>query len=371
MPIRIAVNALYLIPGGVGGSEVYLRCLLQALAAVDEDNSYLVFANQETDRGLVPAKPNFALVPQPVRAVHRPARILWEQSALPLALRRWRPAVVFNPGFTTPLVAPCPAVTVFHDLQHKRHPEYFRWFDLPFWRLLLWAAAHRSDRILAVSEATRQDLLRYYSIPAARIRVVPHGVEEAFFEIGRKRRQRQPESFFLTVSTLHPHKNLDRLVRAFGRFHSMRPDYRLVIAGLRGFHTAALERLIGDLGLREAVELTGWLARDQLTGLFLRARACILPSLFEGFGMPALEALAAGVPMACSAIEPLRSVAGEAALLFDPASEDAILDAMARVALDEGLRVSLAAAGPLRAEKFSWRETAKQTLAVLQEAASG
>jgi glycosyltransferase involved in cell wall biosynthesis len=240
---------------------------------------------------------------------------------------------------------------------------------LPFWRLLLWQSAHGSTRLVAVSEATREDLLRYYSLPPAKIRVVLHGVEEEFFEIGRRRKGLQPEPYLLAVSTLHPHKNLDRLIRVFAEFRSARPEYRLVIAGLRGFQSEALERSIGELGLGDSVRLTGWLPREELADLYLRARAYVNATLFEGFGMPVLEALAAGIPTACSSIEPLKSVAVSAALLFDPGDEAAILDAMVRITSDDPLRARLSIAGPARASQFSWRKAAEQTLAVLQEAA--
>ena len=167
--VRIGVNALYLIPGGVGGTEIYLRELLSALAELDQVNEYLVFTNLETQSDLVPKQANFHWKPQAVHARFRPARILWEQIVLPVEAARYRLDVLFNPGFTAPVFSPCRQVTVFHDLQHKRHPEYFRWFDLPFWRLLLWAAAHRSHRLIAVSEATRADLLRFYRIPKERV----------------------------------------------------------------------------------------------------------------------------------------------------------------------------------------------------------
>jgi glycosyltransferase involved in cell wall biosynthesis len=367
--LRIGVNALYLLPGGVGGTEIYLRCLLNALAEIDSRNEYVIFTNRETGADIAPARPNFSVAPQSVRATFRPARILWEQTGLPLALRRQSIDVLFSPGFTSPALCFCPSVTVFHDLQHKRHPEYFRWFDLPFWRLLLWQAAHGSTRLVAVSEATREDLLHYYRVSPAKIRVVLHGVEEEFFEIGRRRKALQPEPYLLAVSTLHPHKNLDRLIRAFAQFRRAQPEYRLVIAGLRGFHSGALERLVGELGLGDWVRLTGWLPREELADLYLRAHAYVNATLFEGFGMPVLEALAAGIPTACSSIEPLKSVAGSAALLFDPLDEAAILDAMVRITCDEELRARLSIAGPARASQFSWRESAEQTLELLQEAA--
>lgn len=355
---RIGVNALYLIPGGVGGTEIYLRELLAALGRRDKTNEYFVFTNLETGADLVPRQANFQWKPQAVRARFRPARILWEQTVVPLEASRYRLDVLFNPGFTAPILAPCPCITVFHDLQHKRHPEHFRWFELPFWRVLLWASAIRSRRLIAVSQATREDLLRYYKLKPESIAVISHGVEPAFFALDRTR----VESYLLCVSTLHPHKNLDRLIRAYAR---RKPDFRLVLAGMRGFYTRSLDTLISGLGIADSVQITGWIARTELYRLYERAHAFIYPSTFEGFGMPVLEALAAAIPVACSDIPPLREVADEAVLFFNPLDENAIADALDRIVTDEPLRRRLAEAGPQRARQFTWEQAAAATLDIL------
>ena len=360
--MRIGVNALYLIPGGVGGTEIYLRCLLAALAEIDTANEYFVFTNRETDATLAPAAANFHIQPQPVRASFRPARIGWEQTGLPFACLRLKLDVLLNPGFTAPVYAPCPSVTVFHDLQHKRHPEYFRWFELPAWRLLLYASAQVSRFVLADSEATRADVLLYYRLPESQVRLAPLGVDRAFFGLPRR-----PERFLLAVSTSHPHKNLDRLLAAFAEFRRARPEFRLVVTGVKGFAAEPLQALRDTLGLESAVEFTGWIPRQELYDLFSRAWAFVYPSRFEGFGLPVLEALAAGVPSACSAIEPLRGIAADAALLFDPDDTAAMRAALERVVCDEPLRARLAEAGPRRAADFSWQHTARLTLAALED----
>ena len=365
-PLRIGVNALYLIPGGVGGTEIYLRGLLGALAEIDGVNQYFVFTNRETGSDLAPAAPNFTVVPQAVRARFRPTRILWEQSALPIAGARRHLDVMLNPGFTAPLVCGCPQVTVFHDLQHKRHPEFFRWFDLPFWKFLLFWSARISTVLLADSPATAADLLKFYRLPESKIRVAPLGVEPEFFEVARRRR---PEPFLLSVSTLHPHKNLDGLLRAFAAFRAGHPEFRLVICGLHGFVAGPLHDLRDELGLREAVEFPGWIPRQDLRDLYARAWGFVYPSLFEGFGLPVLEALAAGIPTACSAIEPLAAMAGEAALLFDPHDPSAIAGAMERITCESILRERLAGEGPRRAARYSWKANAGLTLEALTGAA--
>jgi glycosyltransferase involved in cell wall biosynthesis len=360
-PLRIGVNALYLIPGAVGGTEIYLRGLLPALAEIDLVNQYFVFTNRETGSGLTPARPNFTAVPQPIRAASRPVRILWEQMALPLAAARLQLDVLFNPGFTAPLLAGCPQVTVFHDLQHIRHPEHFRWFDLPFWKALLFTAAHVSRTVLAVSPATAADVVRYYRLPPRRVRVALLGVDPVFFELAPRRR----EPFLLAVSTLHPHKNLDGLLRAFAEFHREHPEFRLTVCGLHGFFTGPLHELRERLGLAAEVDFPGWIPREELHSLYARAWAFIYPSFFEGFGLPVLEALAAGVPTACSDIEPMAGIAGDAALRFNPRDPAALLAALRRISFDGALRRRLAEAGPRRAAQFSWRATAEATLDAL------
>lgn len=363
MPLRIGINALYMIPGGVGGTEIYLRSLCTALAEIDHHNRYFVFTNRETGLDLVPAQDNFTHVPLGVRAVNRPARLLWEQTVLPLNAVRCRLDVLLNPGFTAPILCGCPQVTVFHDLQHKRHPEYFRWFDLPFWNFFLFWSITVSRRVVAVSGATASDLRRYYRLPPERVRTVLSGVDPRLFEVASRRR---PEPFLLAVSTLHPHKNLDGLLHAFAAFRQRHPEYRLVVSGIHGFFSTELHALRERLQLAHHVDFPGWIPRQDLYDLYARATAFLYPSLFEGFGLPVLEALAAGVPTACSQIEPLDSIAGSAALKFDPRDPDAIAQAMHLLVTDADLRERLAAAGPLRAAQFSWRATAEGILDVLR-----
>lgn len=353
--MKIGVNALYLIPGGVGGTEIYLRNLLAAFARVEHPHEIVSFVNEETLAAPLPGK----CIPMRVRAASRPARIGSEQIALPIACSRHGIDVLLNPGFTAPLLAPCPNVTVFHDLQHKRHSEHFRWWDLPFWRMLLFQSAISARRLIAVSHNTKRDLLEYYPLRAESIDVIHHGVDPSFFTIPRA-----PENVLLCVSTLHPHKNVERLVRMFGRLHARHPELRLVLAGIRGFATERIERMVIETGAAHAVEITGWLKTEALRTLYARAQAFVYPSTFEGFGMPVLEAMAAGIPVVCSDIPPLREVAADTALLFDPYDDDALLAALERVLVappDPAPAVE-------RARAFTWEAAARATLASCEAA---
>jgi len=347
--LHIGINALYLIPGRVGGTEVYLRSLVAAMEQEGAGHRITVFTNHET--GPLGVNPHVL----DVSGANRPARIVFEQVRLPRILRIANIDVLLNPGFTAPFNPPCPQVTVFHDLQHKRHPEYFRWYDLPAWRLLLWTSARRSNRLIAVSAATRDDLLRFYPfLSPGRIDVVPHGVDDEFFALAARR---EPRDFLLCPSTTHPHKNHLRLLRCFAQLRQRHPGLRLVLTGVKGFVHEEVGRLARSLG--PSVEVRGWVGRDELLELFRTARAIVYPSTFEGFGMPVAEALAAGVPLACSDIEPLRTLASGTGELFDPTDESAMAAAVER-ALARPQRVSQVA------RTLTWRKCAASTLNVLE-----
>ncbi|MBI3667596.1 MAG: glycosyltransferase family 4 protein [Acidobacteria bacterium] len=379
--LRIGVNALYLIPGGVGGTEIYLRHLLAALAEIDPLDQYFVFLNAETaaaEPPLVPAAPNFLVVSSRLRAANRPARLLWEQLALPFQAAARRLDVLFCPGFTSPLLTWIPRLTVIHDLQHKRQPQNFGPIELAAWRAAVWLSARFSRRIVTVSENSRRDILKIYGLKPDRVQVVRHGVEPEFFCLGENpainRRLLEAAGigdrpYLLAVSTVHQHKNWSQLLEAYRRLCDQGWPHHLVIAGLAGNYYSELVRLVGAAGLSDRVHFTGWVSRPVLRALFKYAAALVFPSTFEGFGLPVLEAMAAGVPVACSDIAPLREIAGDSVLYFDPDSPGAIAAAVSRLLSDADLARRLVAAGREAAAGFTWKAAAEQTLAILRQAA--
>jgi glycosyltransferase involved in cell wall biosynthesis len=364
-PLRIGVNALFLIPGGVGGTEIYLRNLLAALARNRRGHEFAVFLNRETALDLVPSQSNFRAIQTGIAATFRPRRIVYEQTLLGRAVRAAEVDVLFNPGFTAPLFPHCPNVTIIHDLQHHHHPEFFKRSDLLAWRFLVWASAKRSKHILTVSEASREDIHATYGVPFARIHTAEPGVEPEFFSLERV----GIESLILCVSTLHPHKNIERLVDAFAVFRSHRPEYRLILAGMRGFHGDAIERRIHHHGLDDRVTLTGWIERHAILELYSRAQFAVFPSTFEGFGMPVIEAMAAGVPLIASDIRPIKDIASGAALLFPPNDTESLTAAMEQFASNATLRAGHASRARERAAQFTWERAADITLDVLEQAA--
>ncbi len=365
--MRIGVNALYLLPGQVGGTEIYLRGLLSALAQNHDEREYVVFLNQESAAAnIVPVNSRFLAIVTAVRAANRPARLIFEQMQLPQLCRRHRLDVLLNAGFTGPWFSACPAVSVVHDLQFRDRPEFFTTADRIGWRMFIDPVLRRSARLLTVSQFTKRRLMHYYRVNAERIDVVWSAIDEQMFQLVWRPDETQP--YFLTVSTLHRHKNLERLLRAFSAFRKSHSEARLIVAGLAGSASADLEALRASLGLNEAVEFTHWIPRERLLNLFAGARAFIFPSRYEGFGFPPLEAMALGIPTVCSDIPVLQETCGDAVLRFETESDASLLDAMERVWTDAALRLHLTARARERATIFRWQNTAAGTLQSLERA---
>lgn len=378
--LRIGVNALYLIPGGVGGTEIYLRNLLEALARIDRRNQYFVYVNRETGADLCPRVANFAPVETGVRAKFRPGRLLWEQTGLAWATFRQNLDLLFSPGFTSPRWTRGESVTVIHDLQHRRHPENFGFFELRAWEASIRQSVKRSKLLVAVSKNTAHDLQEVYEVQPERVRVIPHGVEQDFFglkeneeydaaplaELGVRER-----GYILAVSTVHPHKNWERLLGAYQLLRQEGTELDLVVCGLPGKAWQNVQDQIAALGLTDNVKLLGWQPRKTLLTLFKFGEALVFPSTFEGFGMPVIEAQACRLPVACSDIPALREIADGAAELFDPTKEDEIAAAVARVLRDPSLRGRNVQAGLRRAKQYTWRRAAELTLAAFLDAKHG
>ena len=363
--LRIGINALYLIPGGVGGTEVYLKQLLAAMARKPRGHSFVVFTNREMGSKIEVDSPSVTIVETGVNATSRPSRILYEQTGLVSAALRAKIDVMLNTGFTAPLLLPRPNVTMIHDLQHHHHPEYFKATDLLAWRFLVWASAKNAKRLMTVSEASREDINAVYGVPLDRIRAAEPGFEPEFLTLERKR----IEPLILCVSTLHPHKNIERLIDAFADFCLKRKEYKLVLAGMRGFHTEAIEKRIDERGVRDRVTITGWISRADIMGLYSKARIAVFPSTFEGFGMPVVEAMAAGVPLITSDVRPMKDTAGDTALLFPATDTAALTEAMEKLAANETLRNMMASRAKKRVAAFTWDRAATIALDTLEQAA--
>ena len=374
--MRIGINTLFLIPGKVGGSEIYLRNLLRNLTMIDRENEYILFTNMENSGTFKISQDNFREVLCPIRANFRPARVLWEQFVLPFQIKKYKIEVLHSPGYTAPILTSCHSVGTIHDMNYFYYPEDFPRLTTMFLKLLVPLAARRSDKIITVSKNSKKDIVKILKVPESKICViyeagssqlpVPIAVEERV-KVREKFKERYgiDKKFILTVSVSHPHKNLHRLIEAYEiLWKKYQIAYQLVIVGIKGRSQSGLVNFVKERSLGKKVIFTGWISNEDLSSLYSEAQLFVFPSLFEGFGIPVLEAMTHGTPVVSSNAASLPEVVGGAALLVDPYSVDEIAEAMHRVLTKENLRANLVKKGLKRASQFSWERTAGETLAV-------
>jgi glycosyltransferase involved in cell wall biosynthesis len=373
---HIGLNLIFLVPGETGGMEVAARELIPALiGAAAPGTRFTAFVNREAAAAADgPWGELFPAVTVPVRARDRVQWVLGEQTLLPALAARARVDLVHSLASTAPLWGPFRRVVTIHDMIYARFPDAHPGIRDRGMRLLVPAAARRSARVIAISESTRDDLVTLLGLPAAKIDVVPQGLgsrpspqlalpaaqTRARFDLGERR-------VLLSLSAKRPHKNLSALI---GALSTIAPERRpvLVIPGYPTWHESELRELAASRGVGADVRFPGWVSAAEVEGLWAVADAFAFPSLYEGFGLPVLEAMARGVPVACSNASSLPEVAGDAALLFDPHEETAIAAAVLRLLEDPAEAGRLRARGLQRVREFTWERTARLTLASYERA---
>lgn len=375
--MRVGINSLFLIPEGVGGSETYLRNVIRELPALDPAIAYMLFTNRENAGTFdVPAGANLREMPCPVRAVRRPERLAYEYAALPLRAQRQGVDVLFSPGFTAPARRGYASVVNILDMQPEDMPENFTPLYHFVHTRLMRRAARSAAHVLTLSEHAKRRIVAVYDVPPERITVSHLAAEPVYFmrvapdAIARVRQTygiRAP--YILSVATLHPHKNLDTLIDAFVALRRERvANLQLVLVGLRGNAAAALREKMRAAGIEGVAVMTGWVPDADLPPLYQGAAAYVLPSRYEGFGIPVLEAMASGTPVVTTTAASLPEVAGDAALLVDPDDRAGLATAIRRVLDDASMRHELIGRGNERARQFTWRKTAEATLRAFYQA---
>jgi glycosyltransferase involved in cell wall biosynthesis len=382
---HIALNLIFLVPGETGGMEIAARELIPALlAAAPPGMRFTAFVNRETAQAELAGGGSAAgalgaqlpLVTVPVHARNRVQWVLGEQALLPVMARRRKVDLVHSLASTAPVWGRFRRVVTVHDLIYARFPDAHAGVRDKAMRVLVPAGARRADRVIADSQSTRDDLVELVGLPPERIDVVPLGVgairrSEPMAEGQLRENLRLGDrEVLLSLSAKRPHKNLLALIGALARIPAPERPV-LVLAGYPTDHEALLRERAQALGLERDVRFPRWLSDAEVEGLWAIARAFVFPSLYEGFGLPVLEAMARGVAVACSDVSSLPEVAGDAALLFDPRDEAAITSALVRLLSDDALAERLRAAGRDRARQFTWERTARATLDTYARALAG
>jgi glycosyltransferase involved in cell wall biosynthesis len=301
--------------------------------------------------------------------------------AAPVALRRERIDVWHAMAFVAPVLSPCPTVVTVLDLSYLRFPEAFKSPNRLYLKWMTRISVRRARAVIAISESTRQDVISLLGVPAGRVHCVYCGVDPSFRplpvpEVESFRREKGlPERFVLSLSTIEPRKNVVTLVDAFAELVTLAPDVTagvcLVIAGGRGWLAAPVYARVEELGMQDRIRFTGYVPEGEKRLWYNAATCFCYPSLYEGFGLPPLEAMACGVPVVTSDASSLPEVVGDAGLTVPPRNTAALAEALHRVLSDPGLHADLAHRSLSRAQRFSWAEAARQTAQIYRLAGEG
>jgi len=348
------------------GTENYSLFLIRSLLELDRENPYRLYFSIPPAPDLFPVATNVQIRAMPFPRLWTHIRLSWEMATRP-------PDVLFVPAHVLPLVHPRRSVVTVHDLGYLHYPQahtpWARWY-------LQWSTSHNARtaaHIIADSQATKRDLIQHCQVASAKISVVYPGYDPSFaapHEGGRlaavQERYPIPGTYIIYVGTLHPRKNLAGLLDAFAAVVKQGHDLHLVIAGKKGWLYEPLFAQVHQLALEERVHFTGYVPQKDLPALISGARVFVLPSLYEGFGFPVLEAMACGTPVVCSNVSSLPEVAGDAAILVDPHDTTQLAQALCRLLDDDGLCRELVQRGLEQVTRFSWGKCAGETLEILE-----
>jgi glycosyltransferase involved in cell wall biosynthesis len=369
--VRIGIDARKLHDFGIG---TYIRNLLRHLSRIDRDTEFVVLCRPEDAKGL-------SILGENLRPVTETAGnySVAEQLKVPLKLKREGVTLFHAPHYVLPPLVRCPSVVTIHDCIHLMFPQYLpNRVALGYARASITGAARRATRVLTVSESSKRDILRFVDIPSEKIDVIPNAYDERFTVVPReedvvrvRERYQLHDPFIFYAGNVKPHKNVERLIEAFHLVRRRGLDHvKLVVIGDDISRYAALRRAVHHHQLHKYVRFLGYMPEETLAVMYRLAGVFVFPSLYEGFGLPPLEAMASGTPVVTSNVSSLPEVAGDAAVLVDPLSPEAIADGIYRVLTDGDLRRSLSERGLARARQFSWEASVRRVREIYAQVAA-
>lgn len=366
---RVGLNAHLYSPSqtyrGAGVSR-YIHNLLRYLPRIADDIEWTAFFGDPAA-----SFDGWSARTSPWRTASPVRRIVWEQLAQPGEVRRAGLDLLHAPVYVGPLFASCPLVVTLHDLSFYRFPHLFRPFNRHYLQWGTRRTVRRAARVIAVSEWTARDAVGIFGIPRERVVAIPNGVGEDMRRLDPervaiwRRRRGLKERFILFVGTLEPRKNITLLLRAYARLRQRGAvDHQLVIAGGKGWYYDNVFETAENLGLRDAVAFPGYVAQEDLPLWYNAADLFVYPSLYEGFGLPPLEAMACGTPAIVSNSSSLPEVVGQAGVMVDVDDEEALAKEIESLVTDRDRHRHYAEAGLARARHYTWAETARLTAQV-------
>lgn len=369
--MRIGLNLLYLIPGVVGGTETYARELIAGFRQIQPDHEFVVFVNRECAKWMDGEDSFFTKVVCPVDAVNRKKRYYFEQIKLNPYVKQYKIDLLHSLAYTSPLFPTCPAIVSLPDLNFKAFGDSMPLSRRLMLKLVVGQAVHRSSKVITISNFSRKEILKQYNIPPEKV-VVTYlaaggDASETMTFCGTKGTHPLPDlnqPYAMAFSSPTVNKNISRLIKAF---LEAKRQYKLAQKLLLIGHPYPAGNGAQRAFAHEDVVWTGYLRQDALLQILRGADFMIFPSYYEGFGLPVLEAMAAGIPVVCSHAASLPEVAGDAGIYFDPFSIRNMAACIAQVATDRRLRDGLKEKGFNNLKRFSWEKTAAETIAVYDE----
>jgi glycosyltransferase involved in cell wall biosynthesis len=379
--MKIGISA-FATDGGKSGISQYAANVVGRLVAMAPEDTFVAFVNRADAAWVQSWHPRLSVIALPDWTGHPLASIVWHLLFLPGMLRRHGCDLVFMPAGNRRLAwfYGVPSVGTVHDFSQLHVPQKYDAARMFYIMRILPRMMRRLTRVISVSESTRRDLESFARVAPERIRVIPNGADLARFKPSPRATARAvippglgiPDPYVLYIARLeHPGKNHVRLLEAFA---ALKRDtdlpHKLVLVGGRWNGAEVIEARVRDLGLIDQVVFPGFVPNEAIPALYAAADALVFPSLFEGFGIPVLEAMASGIPVCASETSSIPEVVGEAGLLFDPLSVSAIAASLKRVLTDDALRTRMVAAGIERASRFTWDATAGALLEELEAAST-
>ena len=372
--MRIGIDARFYGPRGKGLGR-YTQKLIENLEKIDTKNEYYIFLRKENFNEYQPRNKNF----QKVLADYQ-----WysfsEQINMPRLLKKYNFDLVHFPHFNVPLFYRQKFVVTIHDLILLHFPTIrgttlnplFYWLKFLAYKIAIGSAIKRASEVIAVSNFTKKDILKHYKIPEGKITVTYEACDRLPAASTRKKGDRILEKYgimkpyILYVGNAYPHKNLEKLVLAFVQITEKNPEHYLTLVGNEDYFYKRLKNFIWDKKLKNII-FSGHVSDEELDEIYRNAEMYVFPSLYEGFGLPPLEAMASGIPVAASGQECIREVLGAAAYYFDGMKAEEIANALEKITADENLRKNLIAKGYGQVKRYDWKKTAEQTLEIYQK----
>ena len=353
------------------GVEWYSYHLIEQFKKIDRENRYFLYTNVPLIGDLADCPENFI-----EKVLDWVIQRSWTLLRLSFEMKfgKDRPDVLFVPAHTIPLFNPKRSIVTIHDIGFEHFPEVYPWADRFYHKFIINFIKYFATKIITVSNFTKIDLIRTYGIDRAKISVVYNGYDNEKFRVLPRNEEFLRENkidfpYMLFVGRLEQKKNIVRLVKAFSIFKKNNPtdNHKLILIGRAGFGFAEIEQTILDCHLADDIVIQGWVGDNDLPLFLNHADLFVFPSLFEGFGIPIIEAMACECPVICSNTTSLPEVAGEAALMFNPEKEEDMAGRMEQVLFNPEVQDSLRIKGARQAERFSWRKCAEETLEILTD----